>query len=387
MCRSRAGAALSAPLRILVAAEAPFGAGGSGAEVVLDGQVAGLRARGHHVVVLCAKQVRAVAGVEVRAIGWSALTPWRARAAALPDLARRVVDAIVLHHPLPGLGLLAAARRARVPVIALVHSPWRAEYLVRRPRVTARRRALGVLRHRLEHRVLTGVDRVCALSRFMADRVAAAHGLPAASIAVNPGGVDRERFAPPADRAAARRRLGLPAEGPVLFCLRNLEPRMGVDVLLDALPAVRARHPDVLLVVGGDGPLAAPLRARAAALGLDGTARFTGFISDAELPAWYGAADAFVLPSQDMEGFGLVTVESLACGTPVVATPVGATPEILGPLDPALLADGAGAAALARAIVALLARPDRAALGARARAHTARYAWTAHAHALEAMLA
>ncbi|HYE89657.1 MAG TPA: glycosyltransferase family 4 protein [Terriglobales bacterium] len=378
---------MTAPLRILVMAEAPFGAGGSGAEAGLDGQVAGLRARGHRVVVICAKQVRADAGVEVRAVGWSALTPWRARAAALPDLARGVVDAIVLHHPLPGLVLLAAARRARVPVIALVHSPWRDEYLVRRPDASARRRALGALRHRIEHRVLTRVDRVYALSRFMADRVAAAHGLPAAAVAVNPGGVDRARFAPPADRAAARRRLGLPAEAPVLFCLRNLEPRMGVDVLLDAMPAVRARHPDVLLVVGGRGPLAAPLRARAAALGLEGAVRFTGFLPDAELPAWFGAADASVLPTQHMEGFGLVTVESLACGTPVVATPVGATPEILAPLDPALLADGAGAEALARAILALLARPDREALGARGREHTSRYAWAAYAERLEAMLA
>jgi glycosyltransferase involved in cell wall biosynthesis len=244
----------------------------------------------------------------------------------------------------------------------------------------------ATLRRRVEGHVLARADRVCALSRFMAGRIAALHGLAPGAVCVVPGGVDRERFTPVADRRSLRRRLGLPEGAPVLFCLRNLEPRMGVDVLLEAMPAILARHGDTVLVVGGVGPLAASLHARAQALRLGPAVRFAGFVPETELAAFYAAADAFVLPSQRLEGFGLVTLESLACGTPVVATRVGATPELLEPVDPALLVETPTAAGLARAVVALLARSDREALGARCRAHTAAYTWACVAARLEGVL-
>jgi glycosyltransferase involved in cell wall biosynthesis len=249
------------------------------------------------------------------------------------------------------------------------------------------RAGLGAaVRRRLERRVLTRVDRVCAMSRFMRDRVAAAHALPASALGVVPGGVDRERFRPADDREALRRRLRLPEAAPVFFCLRNLEPRMGVDLLIDAMPAVRAAHPSATLVIGGHGPLAATLRAQAARLRLGDAVRFTGFVEEADLPAYYGAADASVVPTRAFEGFGLITLESLACGTPVIGTPVGGTPELLAPLDPALLAEAATADALARALATFLRRGDHAALRARCRAHTAAYAWDRVAALLEAEL-
>src|SRR5439155_8299100 len=129
--------------------------------------------------------------------------------------------------------------------------------------------------------------------------------------------------------------------------------------------------------------LAAALRARAAALGLDASVRFIGFVPEDELPSYYAAADASVLPTQRLEGFGLVTLESLACGTPVIGTRVGATPELLAPIDGALLVDPPTAPALAAAIGAFLARADRAGLKARCRAHTEAYAWDRVAVQLE----
>jgi glycosyltransferase involved in cell wall biosynthesis len=372
-------------VRILILAEARLGAGDSGAERVLDGHVAGLAARGHDVVVAAPGEARAARDrgrITLRPIGWSALTPWRARRVIAAELARGI-DAVVLHHPLPGALALGVARRAGVRVIAVVHSPWHEEYEVRHPGRADR--VLSAVRRRVERSVLHRVDRVCALSGFMGARVAAVHGLPSEAIRIVPGGVDRDRFAPVADRRARRARLGLPDEAPVLFCLRNLEPRMGIDVLLDAMPAVLAAHPGACLVIGGRGPLAAALQARASALGLGGAVRFVGFVAEAELPAHYAAADVFVLPTQHLEGFGLVTLESLACGTPVVGTRVGATPELLEPLDPLLLTPAPSADAIARAVVAVLARRDRATLAARCRAHTARYAWPQIAERLEAV--
>jgi glycosyltransferase involved in cell wall biosynthesis len=372
-------------MRILLAAEARLGAGGSGAERVLDAHVAALRARGHQLVVLC-REGRAD-GVVSHATGWSALTPWRALTAVGSDLSRGAIDAIVLYHPLPGVLLGRVAHRAHIPVLAIVLSPWAEEYAARATRAGVRGGIGGGVRGRLERGVLARATRVCALSRFMADRVATIHRLPASAIRVVPGGVERDRFAPAADRQAVRKQLGLPVDGPLLFCLRNLEPRMGVEVLLDAMPAVLARHPTTVLVVGGDGPLAARLRARAARLGLGAAVRFCGFVPEVALPAHYAAADASIVPTRALEGFGLVTLESLACGTPVIGTPVGATPELLTPLDRALLADAPTAEALARALLTFLARDDRDALAARCRAHTEAYAWDRIAARLEVELA
>jgi glycosyltransferase involved in cell wall biosynthesis len=100
---------------------------------------------------------------------------------------------------------------------------------------------------------------------------------------------------------------------------------------------LRRRIPDFLLLIGGAGSLRAHFERLAASLDLQPHVRFLGFIPEADLPRYYQAADAFVLPTRELEGFGLVTVEALACGTPVLGTAVGATPEILRPLNPLLL--------------------------------------------------
>ncbi len=84
--------------------------------------------------------------------------------------------------------------------------------------------------------------------------------------------------------------------------------------------------------------------------------RFLGFIPDNELPLYYQASDAFVLPTRELEGFGLVAVEALACGTPVLGTPVGAIPEILGELQPDLMFEGIGPEDIARGILKHLER-------------------------------
>jgi glycosyltransferase involved in cell wall biosynthesis len=107
--------------------------------------------------------------------------------------------------------------------------------------------------------------------------------------------------------------------------------------LLRAVARLRDDGVPVSLVVGGEGSLRSHLEELTAALSLGDRVRFAGFVPEALLPRYYQAADAFVLPTVSLEGFGLVTVEALACGTPVLGTPVGATPEILRRLDAPLL--------------------------------------------------
>lgn len=372
-------------MNLLLVAEADVRATGSGAERVLAGHVAALAARGHRVTVVSGGRgaPSVDAGVEIRRIGWSVATPWWARTEARRAVQDGAVDAVLIYHALPARWLPPFAP---APSLYLFLSSWPEEYAVRHPAAHALRRAAGMrVRHALEGRALTRATRILPMSRFMADRVRALHDVPDDRLRLVPGGVDAARFAP-RDRARVRRTLGLPAAAPVVLTLRNLEPRMGVDALIDAMPGVRRRQPDAILVVGGSGPLRATLERRAGQLGLDGAVRFTGFVDEARLPDLYAAADLFVLPTQALEGFGLVTLESLACGTPVIGTPVGATPELLAPLDPGLVLPDPSAGAIEAGIVRFFARGDREALATRGRAHAVRYEWSAIAAELERVI-
>ncbi len=201
----------------------------------------------------------------------------------------------------------------------------------------------------MEGRSVRSVHRLMALSEYSVDQLRAIHGV-ARAVSVIPGGVDTQRFVPQENRAGLRAKLGLPA-GPLFLTIRNLEHRMGLDALLSAWRQVRRVRRDAHLVVGGSGPLRGELERQAAQLGLGDAVTFTGFIPEDDLPLYYAAADCFVLPTRCLEGFGLVTVEALACGTPVLGTPVGGTREILEAFDPGFLFEGVGEEAIAARIL------------------------------------
>ena len=216
-------------------------------------------------------------------------------------------------------------------------------------------RAAQTLLWAIERSCLRRVTRIHVLSDFSADQLWRLYGIPSDRIVRIPGGADLDRFVPAADRNAVRRELGLPEGIPVLLTIRNLEARMGLDTLIEAMAILRRAAPDALLVIGGTGSL----RTTAGVAGrIPATPRsrcgFLGYIPDAELPRYYQAADAFVLPTRELEGFGLITVEALASGTPVLATAIGATPEILRPLDPSLLFRAATPEAMAERLQAFL---------------------------------
>jgi len=102
--------------------------------------------------------------------------------------------------------------------------------------------------------------------------------------------------------------------------------------------------------------LSGKLKERSAQLGLEDHVRFPGLISEVELPCYYQTADFFILPTRALEGFGLVTIEALACGTAVLATSIGATPELLDELEKTLLFSGTAPEAIAQGIVTHLQR-------------------------------
>jgi glycosyltransferase involved in cell wall biosynthesis len=176
-------------------------------------------------------------------------------------------------------------------------------------------------------------DRIVVLSQFTEENLQRAYDVPSAKITIIPGGVDLERFYPATDRAKTRQRLNIPQEKMVLFTVRNLVARMGLENLIYAVKDVVKKVPDVYLVLGGDGPLKNDLILLTKELGIENHVKFAGFIPEAELPDYYRMADIFVLPTLELEGFGLITLEALASGIPVLGTPVGGTVEILSRLD------------------------------------------------------
>ena len=216
--------------------------------------------------------------------------------------------------------------------------------------------------------------RVIAISESTRADVIARLGVPAARVDVAyPGVGSAFRPLPASDVERFRSEKGLP-ERFVLY-LGTLEPRKGLGTLIDALPALRAAHPDLHLVLaGGQGWGYAELFERVRALGLEAVVHWPGYVPAAELPWWYNAAAAFAYPST-YEGFGIPVVEALACGRPVVTTNVSSLPEAAG--EAALLVPPGDVPALAAALAQALARSPAELEGGPA--HAARFTWAATA--------
>ena len=174
-----------------------------------------------------------------------------------------------------------------------------------------------------ERLVARTADRIVAASGHEKGLLTRLYGAADSRVSVIPCGVNLERFQPQ-DRAAARAALALPAERQIVLFVGRLEPLKGVELLIDAVAELEDSTPE-LLVIGGDQRAAAymaALRARAEALAIGERVHFAGSVPQESLPAYYSAADVCVVPSF-YESFGLVALEAMACGTPVVASRVG----------------------------------------------------------------
>lgn len=272
----------------------------------------------------------------------------------------RGYDVIHVHWPLPHAVLGLAARRATgTPLVLSFHGV----------EITWASRQLRPFRPFLRH-AIRRADAVTANSSYTADMIRALHDrqverIPFGATVAAPGRTARTPPSPPFE---------------LLFVGRLVE-RKGVQVLLEALAELRSRH-DVRLHIIGEGALRPVLEERARDLGLADVARFHGFVSNEELAARYESCDAFVLPAVvdakgDVEGLGVVLVEALSHGRPVIASDAGGIPDIVRDGETGLLVPPGDAGALAAALSALVGDPELAArLGERGRDHVAReFAW------------
>jgi glycosyltransferase involved in cell wall biosynthesis len=290
------------------------------------------------------------------------------------------VDAVNLHFALYSWPLLRSLPRG-IPVTFNFHGPWALE---------SQREGAGRLsvafKQWVEQRVYDRCDRFIVLSKAFGTVLHQSYGIPWERIHIIPGGVDTQRFNTTLSRQAARARLGWPGDRFILFTPRRLVQRMGIGPLLEALVTVRQQLPEVWLAIAGKGPLRDQLEHQAAELGLADCVRFLGFVPDDDLPVAYQAADLTVIPSQALEGFGLVLLESLACGTPAVCTPVGGMPEVLLPFSPALVLESGEAGAIAQRLIDLgqqtIPLPSRESC----RAYAEGFAWGAIGHRVAQVL-
>ena len=294
--------------------------------------------------------------------------------------ARRPIDVLHAHFAYCALGPLAASfgRMARVRTY---HGAWNLEAIAERPALPSDRFRYGV-----EWMGLRSADRVIVLSDYARAQIVREFGVDDARIDRIAGGADLARFASTEPRDTYRRTFGLAPDAFVIAGAGRLDKRKGFDRLIGALPAILRAIPHAQLVIGGDGAERPALEAQIARLGLGARVRLLGHLGGT-LADLYRAADVVVVPSLALETFGLVTVEALAAGTPVIGTPTGATPEILRLLDPSLIASNTTSEALAEAVVRFARTPsDVVETKIRLKAFTARYSWVNHASAVERVL-
>ncbi len=247
-------------------------------------------------------------------------------------------EVIICHQPFNCLSLFILRNIRRIPLLYNFHSPSHEEYLLLHENRSLIKNLLpSKARKSIEKFCLKRACKIMVESRYMKQKVMDIHRMPIDRIEVNPGGVDLDHFKTPQNRDALKKERGFPENRVHLLTLRNLEPRMGLDNLLKAMFILKEKQTNVHLIIGGEGIEQKNLEKLILEYGLTDDVTMTGFIPSELLPQYYGAADFFILPTRRLEGFGLVTPESMACGTPVLGTPVGGTKEILSGFGPRFL--------------------------------------------------
>lgn len=172
---------------------------------------------------------------------------------------------------------------------------------------------------------------------------------------------DMAPFHPGVDGRATRAR-HLDGDGPLLLFVGQIRPRKGPQILIEALPAIRERHPNARAVlVGPDHDYVAELRRAAAGLGVADAVEFVGAVSDEDLPAYYAAADVFIFPTMTtIECLGLSFVQAMFVGTPVIATRIAGAPEVIRDGHDGFLVEPADAQALGQRVQQVLDLPPEA---------------------------
>ena len=273
-------------------------------------------------------------------------------------------DLVCAHQSLVAWGSFLSSSICKKPFVHCFYSPWHEEYLVKKRDMEGRApwsaKLTAMLMRRMEKRVLSRAIKIFVLSRYSAGQISTIHHLPLEKVVMMPAGIELDRFRLPVNgKAVNKKALGTALDKTVFFTVRNLVPRMGIENLVEAFKQSNILREKAVLLIGGQGFLKESLRAVVTESKLEGSVKFLGSISEDDLPRYYQAADFFVLPTRELEGFGLVILESMACGTPVLGTTVGAIPETVGLFDKNLLFEGSQSKDMKTKLEDVVNRPEK----------------------------
>jgi glycosyltransferase involved in cell wall biosynthesis len=335
-------------------------ASGSGTAVAIGGLAGALIARGHSVERI-APRGRWPRSLLLRRLWFNLLLPWRLRCGGNPP-----ADLIV-GFDIDGVGLATSA----APYVCSIKGVLAEEARCERGWPWLMLASLALLeRHNARRAPL-----VLSTSRYCVERIGHHYGVPVDRLAVVPEGIDLDVWAPIRDPQALEA-LDRSRDPHTVLCVARQYPRKRVIDLIEAFALVVRRLPMARLVIIGDGPEHGSLAARLQALGLAEQVHLLGALAeDAEVRAWYGRSSVFCLPSEQ-EGFGIVFLEAMASGLPVVSTTAAAIPEVVPDGQAGLLVPPRHPAALAEALLRLLEDGElRARCRAFGRRHAHAYGW------------
>ena len=292
-------------------------------------------------------------------------------------------DLIHSHYWMSGIAARQLKERWNVPIVHMFHTLG----LMKNRVAQSEAEMEGEYRTQGERQVLDFADSIIAATLAEESQLQFLYRANKEKISIIPPGVDISHFYP-ISQDEAKSVVGIPARDPMLLFVGRIEPLKGIDTLIRAIAHMRRtgvtdQYPHYLAIIGGDPGVDTSvmnsemgrLQALCAELGLQDMVIFLGKRSQSSLPYYYSAADVLIMPSY-YESFGMVALEAMACGTPVVASQVGGLAFLIQDGVTGFVVPGGDHLALSDRLTQLLSQPElRRRLGEQAAAYAQEYSW------------
>ena len=329
------------PIKVVLISRGSLGP--DGVSRVIECWASMLGESGHSVTVLSKSSLNAkqlpqmfgVTGVSYHSASRSPFVEARTAAALLVQLQQeRGFDLVISHDSM--VTLEVRRNLPRIPLLGTFHSPlvdenrlrnWKyADRLSRQLLYPATWAALWLT----DWRALRAVNHAHTLSDFTWRMLSARYPRLCRNVSWSliPGSFDQRHFSPPADREGVRAQLGISSNEKLLLSVRRLVPRNGVERIVRCAARLKGFVDNLRFVIGGTGPMHEHLAREIQAAGVSDIVTLAGFIGEDKLPLYYQAADLFLMPTRELECFGLPVIEAMACGCPSLVMPEGGPAEV-----------------------------------------------------------
>ena len=235
------------------------------------------------------------------------------------------------------------------PFIVHFHGPFAYESEVESKNILSNK-----IKYFIEKSIYSKSKKFIVLSQAFKNLLIENYNIPEKYIEIIPGGVNTDKFMVAISKDKAREKFNIPEGKFVITCVRRLVKRMGLENLINAISIIKEKNPEIMLLIAGKGPIYNDLQEMIRKLNLQGNVKLLGFVPDEDLPFLYRSADFSIVPTTALEGFGLIVLESLASGTPVMVTPVGGLPEVIRDFSPELILNDCTVNSLVEGITSVL---------------------------------